>query len=213
MTPGTSADERQRVSLSKAGAELVANRSTKRGNGQYEIVAAAQRLIAAGGMASFSIRELMEEADMSLGSYTWHFGRRAELLEAALNAHVADIERVVTTAVREARDTPDTAVETLRAALLDVSGDRTRCLVAAELRLHAARDIAGRALQDRVDAAMASVLTLLHELLDQPRSEAAVQDTHDRLMAMAVRHAVQWRDQSQFHRAVQRTLNDAYGGL
>lgn len=192
---------------------MVANRSTKRGNGQYEIVAAAQRLIAAGGMASFSIRELMEEADMSLGSYTWHFGRRADLLEAALNAHVADIERVIATAVRETRDTPDTAVETLQAALLDVSGDRTRCLVAAELRLHAARDNAGRALQDRVDAAMASMLTLLHELLDRPRSEAAVQDAHDRLMAMAVRHAAQRRDQPQFRRAVERTLNDAYRGL
>lgn len=192
---------------------MVANRSTKRGNGQYEIVAAAQRLIAAGGMASFSIRELMEEADMSLGSYTWHFGRRADLLEAALNAHVADIERVIATAVRETRDTPDTAVETLQAALLDVSGDRTRCLVAAELRLHAARDNAGRALQDRVDAAMASMLTLLHQLLDRPRSEAAVQDAHDRLMAMAMRHAAQRRDQPQFRRAVERTLNDAYRGL
>ena len=164
-------------------------------------------------MSSFSVRELMHEADMSLGSYNWHFSRRSELLEATLGAHVDDIEKVFAVALLGARNTPETATETLRMALLQIVGDRTRALVGAELRLYATRDVAGRALQERADAAMASVLTPLHELTDHPRTTVAIQDAHDRLMSSAVRHATRHQNHAEFRRAVRRTLFAAYGGL
>lgn len=193
---------------------MTATRPTERGNGRNEIVAAAQRLIARRGMSSFSVRELMREAHLSsTGSYSQHFRNSGELLAAALDKHVDDIDKVFAIALLGARNSPETAMETLRMAVLQIIGDRTRALVAAELRLYATRDAGGRALQERSDALMSSVLTPLHELTEQPITTVAVQEALDRLLAIAVRHASRHDSRAEFRRAVRRTLFATYGGF
>src|SRR4051794_31344145 len=67
---------------------LMATRSTRRADASERlreaIVAATVRIVARDGVGAVTHRRVAEEAGVSLSSTTWHFGSKAEILEAAL---------------------------------------------------------------------------------------------------------------------------------
>ncbi|MBE7192973.1 MAG: TetR family transcriptional regulator [Gordonia polyisoprenivorans] len=116
-----------------------------RGTGRNLIIAAAIDLIAERGLGAVRLRHVAERAGVSLGSTTYHFADRDELLAAAIDEHTsALLDAVAVTGADEAG-----------AAVREVFADRRTALVCAEIRLHATRDPQAAELADEVHRTLA----------------------------------------------------------
>ncbi|MBV8979757.1 MAG: TetR family transcriptional regulator [Acidimicrobiia bacterium] len=62
---------------------------------QQRIVAAARELIAAGGVDGLSMRKLAAEVGVAPTAIYWHIGSREDLLNAVLDAMIADFAAIV----------------------------------------------------------------------------------------------------------------------
>lgn len=67
---------------------MTAGTHVKRGQGRDRILDTALTLIGRSGLHALRLRDVADHAGMSLGSTTYHFGDRAELIVAALDRHV-----------------------------------------------------------------------------------------------------------------------------
>ena len=101
------------------------------------------RLIGEHGIAAVSNRRIAAEANVALGSLTYHFPSQTELLRESLLLHVSDEVARVTAIARELRsskhDLSRIASEVER--VVERSADDYGTGAELELHLHAARDV------------------------------------------------------------------------
>jgi DNA-binding transcriptional regulator YbjK len=137
-------DKRKRYSeaistaISPTGKEQVRQEDGAR----LRILRSTFELIGRGGIAALSNRRIAADAEVSLGSLTYHFPSQAELLRESLSLYVEEeIARLETIAadLRAARPgTERVAAEVQRLAA--ENADRPQQIAELELHLHAARD-------------------------------------------------------------------------
>jgi DNA-binding transcriptional regulator YbjK len=127
-----------------------------------QLLEAAVRVIGRGGVVAAGHRAVAAEAGVPLGSTTYYFESRDEMVAQALE-YVADREAERVDAVLEhglLDESPEALPERLAAALIDVwAGDRTVLLAQYELYLESARRPELRAAVERWDAAYRKLLT------------------------------------------------------
>ncbi|MEV8532955.1 TetR family transcriptional regulator [Streptomyces sp. NPDC051211] len=123
------------------------------------IIDAAMRVVAAKGIAGLSHRSVAAEADVPLGSTTYHFTTLDELLVAALRR--ANVGFAVTLAASPALADPSTDLASALARLLGelLAADRGRAELEYELYLAALRRPALRPVAAEWCEAMADVLS------------------------------------------------------
>lgn len=136
-----------------------------------ELLEAAVRVIGRGGIAAVDHRAVAAEAGVPLGSTTYYFESKHDMVAQALN-YVAEreAERLHTEAERSLRDV---GPEALPARLADVlinawAGDRTVLLAQYELYLESARRPDLRPAAERWDRAYRELLQHALEQLDAP---------------------------------------------
>jgi DNA-binding transcriptional regulator YbjK len=136
-----------------------------------ELLEATVRVIGRGGVAAVDHRAVAAEAGVPLGSTTYYFDSKDDMVAQALN-YVADreAERLRTEAERSLRDVGPAA---LPARLADVlihawAGDRTVLLAQYELYLESARRADLRPAAERWDSAYRELLQHALEQLDTP---------------------------------------------
>lgn len=104
------------------------------------ILEAALRVIARGGVDAVRYREVAREADVPLGTISYHFPARDDLIDAAF--HFFLDESTATVKAVRAR-LPGATLEELSELLTDLARtylrDRVRCLAEYELMVYAAR--------------------------------------------------------------------------
>jgi DNA-binding transcriptional regulator YbjK len=109
---------------------------------RVRILRSTFELIGRGGIAALSNRRIAADADVSLGSLTYHFPCQAELLRESLSLYVEEeIARLETIAADLRAVRPGTervAAEVQR--LVAENADRPQQIAELELHLHAARD-------------------------------------------------------------------------
>ncbi|MBT0568640.1 TetR/AcrR family transcriptional regulator [Williamsia sp. CHRR-6] len=96
-----------------------------RGHGLVALLDATASLIADRGVGGLRIRDVAARAGLSVGSATYHFETREDLVYAALLRHTTRVEHLV--------------AEHGQDAIAAVYGDRDLALLTVELHLHAAR--------------------------------------------------------------------------
>ena len=143
-----------------------------RGAGRGVLLTAIQRVIAEDGIGALRVRAVSAAAGMSIGSTTYHFTDREEMIDNGLTA-------VTTAAVADIAAGPANDAHT---ALSAIATPRERALVLAEMRLHATRSPHAAALVHQLDAALHEVLsgagysdTTAHSVVQ--RMAGAVADT------------------------------------
>ncbi len=189
---------------------MVANKRTRRGQARTELLAAALRLIATSGLNSFSMRELSEESGVSLGTFTHHFSSRANMIREAIGEHSAACVAIGDTAlIQAATQTGAAAVATLRAALLDLYGDRIRALVIAELRTRAVNDADVARAATAVETTTTALVTAAYRHMAIQATPARVRDAGDILVGQSVRLAIKHTAAADHHAAVRRHLSRA----
>lgn len=139
-----------------------------------ELLEAAVRVIGLGGIAAVDHRAVAAEAGVPLGSTTYYFESKHDMVAQALN-YVADreAERLRTEAERSLRDV---GPEALPARLADVlihawAGDRTVLLAQYELYLESARRADLRPAAERWDGAYRELLRHALEQIGTPEPE------------------------------------------
>lgn len=147
----------------------------RRGQGRDELISSALALTAARGMHSVRLRSVTQRAGLSLGSATYHFDTREDLLRAALDAHTALALRGVDSARERARaaSSPAAAHRELLAALTDWYCDRDAAVIRSEIYLEAARDDAVAAIALRNRGAAEALLADLYRTRGRPAERAA----------------------------------------
>jgi DNA-binding transcriptional regulator YbjK len=125
----------------------------KRGTGRVAILDSTLRLIASRGVHGWTMRDVAEEAHCSLGSTTYHFCDRSQLLREALEAFADDeirrFEAVMSSIEQVAGDSAATTTAVLRE--IDPSLIRPWTVVAQmEVYLAAARDPAIASLAENI---------------------------------------------------------------
>ncbi|UUU34761.1 TetR family transcriptional regulator [Streptomyces sp. CA-210063] len=125
---------------------------------RQRIIDAAIRVVGAKGIAGLSHRTVAAEADVPLGSTTYHFKTLDELMVAALRQANEGFAKTV--AARAALGDPDTDLATELAALGSewLAGDRTGVEVEYELYLAALRRPALRPVADEWGRGFADIL-------------------------------------------------------
>jgi DNA-binding transcriptional regulator YbjK len=126
---------------------------------RQRIIDAAIRVVAAKGIVGLSHRSVAAEADVPLGSTTYHFKTLDELLVAALRQANEGFAKTV--AARGALQDPDADLATDLAAFGSewLAGDRTRAEVEYELYLAALRRPALRPVAEEWGRDFAALLT------------------------------------------------------
>lgn len=123
------------------------------------IAAATTQVLRQSGIGGLTHRAVARQAEVPLGSTTYHFSTRQELLAAALLESIVENERLI---AEWAIGLDSTNVAARLAALLEEQTTtdvaRNRILVEHELYLAAARDANLRALSRRWDAVLRDVL-------------------------------------------------------
>lgn len=130
-----------------------AHSRVKRGTGRAAILDAALRLVAGRGVHGWTMRDVAVEARCSLGSTTYHFADRHQLIQEALQVFAADeigrFEAAMSSMDAAASDAAATVSSVLRE--IDASLARPWAVVAQmELYLAATRDPAMAALAGKV---------------------------------------------------------------
>ena len=122
------------------------------------ILDAAHQVIAAEGIGGVRLRGVAAVAGLSLGSTTYHFPDRTELIDEALSEHTAVIEVIVASAITglAASDAPDA---TCAAALSEVYAQRDRAVITSELWAHSVRSVRARGLAQRIHTAVHTLVT------------------------------------------------------
>ncbi|UUU21145.1 TetR/AcrR family transcriptional regulator [Streptomyces sp. DSM 40750] len=125
---------------------------------RQRIIDAAIRVVAAKGIAGLSHRTVAAEADVPLGSTTYHFKTLDELMVAALRQANEGFAKTV--AARAALGDPDTDLAAELAALGSewLAGDRTGVEVEYELYLAALRRPTLRPVADEWGRGFAEIL-------------------------------------------------------
>ncbi|HYJ00551.1 MAG TPA: TetR family transcriptional regulator [Thermoleophilaceae bacterium] len=136
-----------------------------------ELLEAAVRVIGRGGIAAVDHRAVAAEAGVPLGSTTYYFESKHDMVAQALN-YVADreAERLRTEAERSLRDVGPEALPTRLADVLihAWAGDRTVLLAQYELYLESARRADLRPAAERWDSAYRELLQHALEQLGTP---------------------------------------------
>jgi TetR/AcrR family transcriptional regulator, regulator of biofilm formation and stress response len=122
------------------------------------IVDAAIRVVGERGIAGLSHRRVAAEADVPLGSTTYHFASRDDLLVAALEQLSADWLDGIDRWERALPADAPLAAEAARLVEQSLAGDRARTRVEYELYLAALRHDAVRPLAAHCVDALAAVL-------------------------------------------------------
>jgi DNA-binding transcriptional regulator YbjK len=106
-----------------------------------EILSAVLRVVAAGGVDAVTHRRVAAEAGVSLGSTTYHFDTRDDLILEAFRFLIANqVERIAEWGSEFAAIDRDGLVEALLEWSRRELSDRDRLLAEYELILHASRD-------------------------------------------------------------------------
>lgn len=190
---------------------MIANRSTVRGNARAKVITSAWTLIADGGVGSFSMREAADAAGVSLGTVTYHFKNREELVDASFSELVARHTAIGAIALRRVEhESREVAARLLLEALRDLWGDRVTALAGAELRIHASRSATARADASSHRASGMRVIGELHAILGRSHSRRTIEAVSDLLDAKVVRLAGRHRSATAFAAAVRRHLDALY---
>lgn len=160
--------------------------SAKPASTRERILRAAVRLFQSRGYASVGVNDILEAAQAPKGSLYHHFpGGKEQLAIAALEWLSGEVERWLTTGLREGRSGAD-MIETLAAGMaswLERSGWREGCIVAA-LAHEAAPDIP--AIHVAVRAAYGRWRAILRgAFIAEGRDEAAAEALADLAIAVA----------------------------
>ena len=147
------------------------------------------RLIGEHGIAAVSNRRIAAEANVALGSLTYHFPSQTELLRESLLLHVSDEVARVTAIARELRsskhDLSRIASEVER--VVERSADDYGTGAELELHLHAARDVELRDASWRCFAAYEDFAAAVLEALDVPDPERYARAVVALITGLAVR--------------------------
>lgn len=172
-----------------------------RGQGRDELIASALRLIGRVGVNGVRMREVADGAGLSLGSASYHFTKRPNLIKAALDYHVERTEFAVFTAL-DARP-----LGGVREGLIALFGDRDHVLARHELHLEAARSTTHRRHHNRSRAAVTRLVAAAVERPGQSSTAESVQTVVTLLEETALTAAVRYRADSSFLRAMTEHLD------
>ncbi len=190
---------------------MIQRQRVKRGTGRDELIAAALRLIADRGLHAVTMRDIAGKAGLSLGSTTYHFADRAELIRAAFAVYVADVESLVTEAVATSRKRRDVRADGgVHAALRRLFTDRRQVLVRSELRLEATRDDVLHELHRRCREAVQALVAAALRAEHQPAGADAVWVALATLDAAAVDTAGDHHDPVEFAASMDAYLAGAF---
>lgn len=144
------------------------------------IIEATLRVIAKGGVDAVRYRDVAREANVPLGTVSYHFNARKDLIDAAFESFL-DESRASLAAIRARlpAGTLDELAELLTALARAYLADRTRCLAEYELMVYAAREPELSESLATWDRTRRSELALVLERLGVARPNAAAQTMID----------------------------------
>lgn len=117
-----------------------AQREQGRSQPATAILAATLRVIARGGVDGVRFREVAREAELPLGTVSYHFQSRTDLIHAAFEYFLEEsAETVATARAQQPPDTLEDLAELLALLARTYLGDRERCLAEFELMVFAGR--------------------------------------------------------------------------
>lgn len=156
-----------------------------RGEGRAALVAATQQVIAARGIERVRMRSIAAQAGLSIGSATYHFHDRADMIYDALCDHTDTIEFLADTAITATA--AGDRMGGVQHALVGIYADRDRAVVTTELRAHSVRSPHARLLAQRLHTALHTMLTRAGGLTPR-RAQRLITELDTAVIELAAEH-------------------------
>lgn len=177
------------------------------------ILDATLRVVGKGGVDAVRYREVAREADVPVGTVSYNFPARTDLIRAAFGLFLEESRSTVEAVrAREPSETLDELAELLTALSRAYLADRERCLTEYDLMVYAGRDPELYESLAAWDRARQSELAVELERLEMPRPNATAQTIADTIRGFQLSSLGQPRpDFDGFQRRLRDILH-ALGG-